>query len=216
MEQGWLHCAAARQRVAEGDVAAAHALFTQATEIAERFGSPDLIAIARHGQGRTLLGLNRIGKESPSSTRSWLPSRRRVAPIVAGAVYCSVISACHDLFDLRRAQEWTTALQALVRRASRPGALSWAVPDPPIRAAAAARRVARRLRRSATRLRPVDQVVAAPAGGGRGLLPARRTASAARRLRQGRRGVPSGEPGRPQPISRPGAASAEPGTAGRG
>jgi DNA-binding NarL/FixJ family response regulator len=35
-----------------------------------------------------------------------------IASLVAGVVYCSVISACHDLFDLRRAQEWTMAMQA--------------------------------------------------------------------------------------------------------
>ena len=35
-----------------------------------------------------------------------------VHPIISGIVYCSVLSACHDLFDLRRAKEWTTALSA--------------------------------------------------------------------------------------------------------
>ncbi|HEY7059534.1 MAG TPA: response regulator transcription factor, partial [Vicinamibacterales bacterium] len=112
VEQGWLHCAAARHRVAEGDIAAAHALFSQATEIAERFANRDLMAMARHGQGRTLLGLNRI-REGLSLLDEVMVavSGGEIAPIVAGAVYCSVISACHDLFDLRRAQEWTAALQ---------------------------------------------------------------------------------------------------------
>ena len=35
-----------------------------------------------------------------------------LSPIVAGAVYCGVIELCHEVAELRRAQEWTEALTA--------------------------------------------------------------------------------------------------------
>jgi DNA-binding CsgD family transcriptional regulator/tetratricopeptide (TPR) repeat protein len=33
-----------------------------------------------------------------------------VSPILTGDIYCSVLEACHEVHDLRRASEWTTSL----------------------------------------------------------------------------------------------------------
>jgi DNA-binding CsgD family transcriptional regulator len=35
-----------------------------------------------------------------------------LGPVISGVVYCSVIGACHERFDLGRAAEWTAALAA--------------------------------------------------------------------------------------------------------
>jgi len=112
VEHGWLLCGSARQRVAAGDIASGHAAFTQAAEIGARFGDVDLTALARHGQGRTLVAMNDTSTGLALLDEVMVAvAGGEVAPIVTGAVYCSVITACHDLFDLRRAQEWTTALE---------------------------------------------------------------------------------------------------------
>lgn len=111
VEQGYVLFPVGFQRFKSGDLAGAHATFAEVAEIAERFVDPDLVALARHAQGRALL---RMGK-TPEGTR--LLDEAMVAvtsgetsPMVTGIVYCSVIEACREVFDMRRAQEWTTAL----------------------------------------------------------------------------------------------------------
>jgi DNA-binding CsgD family transcriptional regulator len=110
-ERGFLLCMAARKKGGEGDFDAARALFAEAAAIGVRMNSPDVVALSRHGEGRALLrlqqaaaGLARLDEVMVAVTAG------EVSPLVAGVVYCSVLSACHDIFDLRRAQEWTAAL----------------------------------------------------------------------------------------------------------
>ena len=112
-EQGLLLCAEGFMRVRGGDVAAAGAAFRDAAAIGERFRDRDLVALARHGQGRVLLITSGTSEGFAVLDEVMVGvTRGEVGPLVAGVVYCSVLSACHDMFDLRRAKEWTTALAA--------------------------------------------------------------------------------------------------------
>jgi DNA-binding CsgD family transcriptional regulator len=111
VEHGFLLCASAYQYVGEGDMPAAQAAFQHAAAIGARFRDADLTALARHGEGRALLSEGRAPEGFAILDEVMVGvTCGEVGPMVAGVVYCSVISACHDLFDLRRAQEWTTAL----------------------------------------------------------------------------------------------------------
>lgn len=110
-EHGWLLCVTARQRAAARDVDGAYDAFTRALTIAEQCGDRELTALARHGQGRALIFMNRAADGFALLDEVIVSlTGQEIGPIVAGAVYCSVLSACHDQFDLRRAQDWTAAL----------------------------------------------------------------------------------------------------------
>ena len=109
--RGYLLIPSAIQRIVQGDAAGGHAAFSQAAEIAGRFDDPDLASLARHGCGRALIHLGQIAEGVALLDEAMVAViAGDVTPILAGDIYCSVLEACQETFDLRRAYEWTVSL----------------------------------------------------------------------------------------------------------
>jgi ATP/maltotriose-dependent transcriptional regulator MalT len=111
VERGYMLMPVAFQHQVEGDLEGAAATAAAAAEIAERFGDKDLFTLAIHSQGELLLkagkpreGFALLDEAMVAVTEGGL------SPMVTGIVYCSVILACQDVYELRRAKEWTAAL----------------------------------------------------------------------------------------------------------
>lgn len=110
-EQGYLLLARARAAAASGDGTAAYALFREAAGVGDRFGDSDLVTLARHGEGRALIRMGQKSRGVALLDEVMVGvATGETSAIVVGIVYCSVISACREIFDLRRAREWTAAL----------------------------------------------------------------------------------------------------------
>jgi DNA-binding NarL/FixJ family response regulator len=111
VERGYFLVPAARQSMMNGNVADAASKFAEAAEIGERFGDADLISLARQGRGRALIELGDVERGVALLDEVMVAvTAGEVSAIVTGIVYCSVLSACSDLFDIGRAREWTQAL----------------------------------------------------------------------------------------------------------
>ncbi len=111
VERGYLLLPVVFEQEASGDLEAAAATAAEAATIGRDYGDADLFALAAHEQGHVLIRLGR-GKDGLRLLDETMVAvtAGEVSPIVSGIVYCGVILACQDAFELRRAQEWTAAL----------------------------------------------------------------------------------------------------------
>jgi DNA-binding NarL/FixJ family response regulator len=110
-ERGYLLLPVMFQHEAAGDFAAAAAVAADAVRIGERFGDRDLFALAVHGQGHMLIRDGRVREGLALLDEGMLAvTAEELSPIVTGIVYCGVILACQEVYEVRRAREWTQAL----------------------------------------------------------------------------------------------------------
>lgn len=110
-ERGLLLVAAARQRLMAGDVDGACALAAEAAAAGQRFGDSELVALALHVHGRVLLQMGRVSEGLSLLDEAMVAvTADELSPPMTGLIYCSVISACREVWALGRVHEWTTAL----------------------------------------------------------------------------------------------------------
>src|SRR5918993_1781451 len=109
--QGFLLIPEALGALYAGDGARAADAFERAAVFAHRFGDPDLIALSHLGQGQAKImigdpeaGLLMLDEIMVAVTAG------ETSPLPSGIVYCAVLQCCRLAFDLRRAHEWTRAL----------------------------------------------------------------------------------------------------------
>lgn len=110
-ELGYLMLPEALRRICEGDAAGAAEIHARAAEIGRQFGDSDLIVCASHGLGRAMIRCGQVRDGCALLDGAMVALEAgEVSPVFAGVIYCSVIEASLEIFDTRRAREWTTAL----------------------------------------------------------------------------------------------------------
>jgi DNA-binding NarL/FixJ family response regulator len=111
VERGYLLLPAAEQHFHTGHYESAYTTATDAAGIGERFKDADLIACARHLQGRALVQQAQVEKGLVLLDEAMVSvTAGELSPVMTGLIYCSVIDTCQQVCALERAHEWTTAL----------------------------------------------------------------------------------------------------------
>ncbi|MFG1813689.1 LuxR C-terminal-related transcriptional regulator [Kribbella sp. NPDC049174] len=110
-EHAWLLTWNAFVRMWSGDVEQAQPAFAESGRAGLRFDDTDLLTMARLGEGMCLVlqGESPRGMALLDEVMVGVTSGE-VSPLYAGIAYCTVIAGCSEVFDLRRAREWTAAL----------------------------------------------------------------------------------------------------------
>jgi DNA-binding NarL/FixJ family response regulator len=111
VERGYLLIDRMYGHVFSGRMDEALPLADEAEGYGRRFADPDLSALAVSSVGRILMHTGRVPEGLARLDESMTGIvAGEVGPLVAGAVYCSMIEACQEVADFDRAAEWTTVL----------------------------------------------------------------------------------------------------------
>ncbi len=112
VERGYLLLPVAMQGLLEtGDYEAADAAAAAAVECGERFGDVDLLTFAVHMQGHARIQLGRADEGLRLLDEAMVAvTAGELSPVLTGLIYCSVISGCQEIYEYRRAHQWTAAL----------------------------------------------------------------------------------------------------------
>jgi hypothetical protein len=112
-ERGYLLLPVALQQGVAADFAAAQRTAARAAAIGRHAADANLVALALSVHGRILVREGRVGEGLVLLDEAMVAVvAGELSPPVAGAVYCSVIDACQEVLEWRRAHEWTDALAA--------------------------------------------------------------------------------------------------------
>lgn len=111
VEQGYLLVPEAIDALFSGEPDRALRLFIEITAFGERFSDVNLVTLGRMGQGQALVDSSRTREGVALFDEVMVAvTTGEVSPMLAGLAYCAIIDTCSEIYDLKRAHEWTAAL----------------------------------------------------------------------------------------------------------
>lgn len=110
VEHGYLQTMAIDEALGAGDFEAAIGAARAVAAVGARHLDETLCSYALVGEGIALVKQGHVRDGLAALDEAMLPVvAGRVRPTWAGNIYCQLMSVCHELADLRRAQQWTDA-----------------------------------------------------------------------------------------------------------
>ncbi len=91
-----------------GESGAAIEAARRVQKIGRRCDAPDLVAAGLHGEARSLIKSGQLVDGLAQLDEAMVTVLHgRVAPLLAGNLYCNTIAACYEVADVRRMARWT-------------------------------------------------------------------------------------------------------------
>ena len=111
-EHGYLLYAEVEAALEQAELEAVTAGARRVLELGRRHQDPTLVALGVLAEGRALVRDGRLREGTGLLDEAMLAALSdELPPAFTGNIYCHLVAACWELADLRRAREWTAALE---------------------------------------------------------------------------------------------------------